>query len=125
MRSVVRSTAMRVLGAERVVLVGSERMADVLVRKMRAHREYGLEPIGVILPEGAAGGERPCGLPLLNGSGDVAEIARRHRAHRLVVCHSDLAEDEVLDIVRRSKGLSIKVSLLPQVFDALGPSVEI
>src|SRR5205085_4950916 len=44
---------------------------------------------------------------------------------RLVVSHSELPADEVVDIVRRCKELAMKVSLLPQVFDALGPSVEI
>jgi exopolysaccharide biosynthesis polyprenyl glycosylphosphotransferase len=124
LRSFVRSAAMRVLGAERVVLIGDERMADVLVRKMRAHREYGLEPVGVILPDGHD--VAPAGLPVLNNSGEsIADVARRHHVDRVVVSHSGLEEDQVLDIVRRCKTLAIKVSLLPQVFDALGPSVEI
>jgi exopolysaccharide biosynthesis polyprenyl glycosylphosphotransferase len=122
-RSFVRGMAVRVLGAERVVLVGNERMAQVLIRKMRAHPEYGLEPIGVVLYGDSS--DAPCGLPVLNGSDDIAEIARTHRADRLVISHADLAEEQVLDVVRRCKPLAIKVSLLPQVFDALGPSVEI
>ena len=122
-RSVVRSAAIRVLGPERVVLVGSDRMAQVLVRKMRAHPEYGLEPIGIIL--NGNGAEPVPGLPVLDGSGDIADIARRHGGDRLVVSHSELSEDDVVGIVRRCKGLAMKVSLLPQVFDALGPSVEI
>src|SRR3954447_21200971 len=56
LRSVVRSSAIRVLGPERVVIVGSDRMAQLLVRKMRAHPEYGLEPIGMILPRGRPSG---------------------------------------------------------------------
>jgi exopolysaccharide biosynthesis polyprenyl glycosylphosphotransferase len=123
LRSFVRSSAVRVLGPERVVLVGNERMAHVLVRKMRSHPEYGLEPIGTILPGSQKG--TPTDLPLLGGSGDIAEIAHRNGATRIVVSHSELSEDEVVDIVRRCKELAIKVSLLPQVFDALGPSVEI
>jgi exopolysaccharide biosynthesis polyprenyl glycosylphosphotransferase len=62
---------------------------------------------------------------VLTGAGNVADIALRHGATRLVVSHSELSEDQVVDAVRRCKGLALKVSLLPQVFDALGPSVEI
>ncbi|MEA2421280.1 MAG: hypothetical protein QOF55_379, partial [Thermoleophilaceae bacterium] len=123
LRSFVRSAAIRILGPERVVLVGNERMAQVLIRKMRAHPEYGLNPIGVVLYGESS--DAPCGLPVLNGSDDIAEIARLHRADRLVLSHADLAEGQTLDVVRRCKPLAIKVSLLPQVFDALGPSVEI
>ena len=123
LRSIVRGSAVRLLGPERVVLVGNEKMAQVLTRKMRAHPEYGLEPIGIVLSGESS--ENPCDLPVLSGSDDIAEIARHHRADRLIVSHSDLAEGQALDVVRRCKPLAIKVSLLPQVFDALGPSVEI
>jgi exopolysaccharide biosynthesis polyprenyl glycosylphosphotransferase len=129
LRSIVRSTAVRVLGPERVVLVGKEQMVGVLARKMRAHPEYGLEPIGVIVPGhqngNGNGSSAPADLPVLEGVGNVADIALRHGATRLVVSHSELSEHEVVDAVRRCKGLALKVSLLPQVFDALGPSVEI
>jgi exopolysaccharide biosynthesis polyprenyl glycosylphosphotransferase len=131
LRSLVRGTAVRVLGPERVVLVGREQMVGVLARKMRAHPEYGLEPIGVIVPghqNGNGNGNGftpPADLPVLSGVGNVADIALRHGATRLVVSHSELSEHEVVDAVRRCKGLALKVSLLPQVFDALGPSVEI
>jgi exopolysaccharide biosynthesis polyprenyl glycosylphosphotransferase len=123
LRTFVRGSVVRLLGAERVLLVGNERIAQVLIRKMRAHPEYGLEPIGVVLHGEQA--QVPCDLPVLDGSTDIAEIARRHRADRIVISHEDLAEGVALDAVRRCKELAIKVSLLPRVFDALGPSVEI
>ena len=31
----------------------------------------------------------------------------------------------MLDLLRRSRELGVKVSVLPQLFDALGPSVEV
>jgi exopolysaccharide biosynthesis polyprenyl glycosylphosphotransferase len=124
LRSFVRSAAIRVLGPEQVVLVGGDHMVQVLVRKMRSHPEYGLQPVGMILP-GNRGASAPPDLPVLDGTGDIADIARQHGAHRIVLSHSELGEDQVVDIVRRCKGLAIKVSLLPQVYDALGPSVEI
>jgi exopolysaccharide biosynthesis polyprenyl glycosylphosphotransferase len=123
-RSFVRSTSVRLLGPERVVLVGNESMAEVLIRKMRSHPEYGLEPVGIVM-HGETSGGTACGLPVLDGSSDIAEIARNHRADRLIVSHTHLSDGLAVDLVRRCKELAIKVSLLPQVFDALGPSVEI
>jgi exopolysaccharide biosynthesis polyprenyl glycosylphosphotransferase len=121
-RSFVRHASVRLLGPERVVLVGNDEMAQILVRKMRAHPEYGLEPIGVI---GESGIGAAADLPVLDGSGDLVEVAQSNGADRIVVSHAGLTEDQLVDVVRRCKGPSIKVSLLPQVFDALGPSVEI
>jgi exopolysaccharide biosynthesis polyprenyl glycosylphosphotransferase len=123
LRSLMRTAAIRVLGPERVIVVGSDRMAQLLVRKMRAHPEYGLDPIGMVLPSGDT--SVPLDIPVLEGSRDIANIARLNRADRLVVSHAEMPADEVVDEIRRCKGLTIKVSLLPQVFDALGPSVEI
>jgi exopolysaccharide biosynthesis polyprenyl glycosylphosphotransferase len=77
----------------------------------------------MILPGGAS--TVPLDVPVLNGTGDIAEIARREGVDRLVVSHAELSPEEVVGVVRRCKGLALKVSLLPQVFDALGPSVEI
>jgi exopolysaccharide biosynthesis polyprenyl glycosylphosphotransferase len=122
LRSFVRSLSVTLLGAERVLMVGNDRMTEILVRKMRAHREYGLEPIGVIMSDG---GRSPVGLPLLDESDGIAALAGQYQVDRLVVSHTDVGEQRVLEVLRECKELMIKVSLLPELFDAIGPSVEI
>jgi exopolysaccharide biosynthesis polyprenyl glycosylphosphotransferase len=42
-----------------------------------------------------------------------------------VLCDASADEKELLDLVHRCKELSLKVSLLPQLFSAMGPSVEV
>jgi exopolysaccharide biosynthesis polyprenyl glycosylphosphotransferase len=123
LRSFVRKLALRVLGPERVLLVGEEGMTQVLVRKMRAHPEYGLAPVGVAVA-GGTGGES-LEVPVLGETSEVIRLAEEHRIDRLVLSRSDLLDSQTLDILRRCKELAIKVSVLPEVFDALGPSVEV
>jgi exopolysaccharide biosynthesis polyprenyl glycosylphosphotransferase len=122
-RSFVRKLALRVLGPERVLLVGEEGMSQVLLRKMRAHPEYGLAPVGVAVSSDAGAGNLD--VPVLGVTSDVIRLAAEHRIDRLVLSHSDLSDTEALEIVRRCKELAIKVSVLPEMFDALGPSVEV
>ena len=49
----------------------------------------------------------------------------RYRPDRLVLCDAAAGEQELLALVHRCKEFSLKVSLLPQLFSAMGPSVEV
>jgi lipopolysaccharide/colanic/teichoic acid biosynthesis glycosyltransferase len=197
LRSLTRRLATHVLGSERVLFVGEGQPADILVRKMSAHPEYGLEPVGIVpLPsrrETVANGHNGNGhngnglnltaltLEALNGNGhdgnghngnglngnglkgnvlngnghgnghngnghngnghngsghaDSQEVLHglsgldalllRYRPDRLVLCDASADEQELLALVHRCKELALKVSLLPQLFSAMGPSVEV
>jgi exopolysaccharide biosynthesis polyprenyl glycosylphosphotransferase len=138
LRMLVRRYAKSILGPERVMLMGSGETAALLLRKMRAHPEYGLEPIGVISPaaerEGRALVEASpiaaatfAELPVLAhvGDDDLPSVLERHGVERLVISPAELGDRELLDMLQSCRALALKVSLLPQLFDALGPSVEV
>jgi exopolysaccharide biosynthesis polyprenyl glycosylphosphotransferase len=123
-RSFVRRVSRRVLGPERVLLIGDDGLGGTLVRKMRAHPEYGLYPVGVLgltrsAPSGAA-------LPVLGGLDQLEPVVRGHAVNRLLISAGsvDRGRDQ-LDLLRRSRDLGVKVSILPSLFDAMGPSVEV
>jgi exopolysaccharide biosynthesis polyprenyl glycosylphosphotransferase len=123
-RSLVRRVSRRVLGPERVLLIGDDGLTETLVRKMRAHREYGLEPVGVVGVAGSSG--RRASLPVLGGIDQLESVVRRHGVNRVLISTGFVGgENEQLDLLRRSRDLGLKVSLLPKPFDAMGPSVEV
>jgi lipopolysaccharide/colanic/teichoic acid biosynthesis glycosyltransferase len=198
LRSLTRRLVTHTLGAERVLFVGEGQPTDVLVRKMSAHPEYGLEPVGIVPFPYLAGGDanghgnglakerlnghkgngyvnghlnghigngngnghhEPVRLEPFaangnghlnghNGNGNggngnghhepiqldpfaanydhsLDALLLRYRPDRLVLCDVNAGEDELLALVHRCKELSLKVSLLPQLFSAMGPSVEV
>src|SRR5204863_7740660 len=122
LRSTVRGMAVRLLSGERVLFVGQDAMTDVLVRKMRSHPEYGLDPIGVVTTSGAAGGSS---VPTLGRLEELSDVAANHRADRIVVSPGGLDERDHLEVLHRCRELSLKVGLLPHVFDVIGPSVAV
>ncbi|MEA2387658.1 MAG: hypothetical protein QOG41_431, partial [Thermoleophilaceae bacterium] len=122
LRFTVRTIATRVLSGERVLLVGDDPMTDVLARKMRAHPEYGLDPIGVITPSGNAGMRS---VPVLGRLADLEDAVIAHRVDRIVVSPAAFDQQEQLDLLRGCRELSLKVGFLPHVFDVMGPSVAI
>jgi exopolysaccharide biosynthesis polyprenyl glycosylphosphotransferase len=122
LRYAARGLSIRVLTGERVLLVGEDPMANVLVRKMRAHPEYGLDPIGAVTESGNA---TDSSVPVLGRLGDLSDVVVANRVERIVVSPSGLDDNDQLELLRRCRELSLKVSLLPHVFDVMGPAVAI
>ena len=87
------------------------------------HPEYGLEPVGRLAP--ASNGHTEFTLGILGTPDDFEEVAAEYGVERIIVSHTGLAEDAILELLRLAKPLGIKVSVLPQMFDVMGPSVEI
>jgi len=108
LRSLTRGLAIRALGPERVLFIGDHPM-EFLMNKMTAHPEYGLKPVGVVSAS----------------SHSLDEAIDLFDADRIVLCEPDLKEHELLALIHRCRELSLKVSVLPQLFSALGPSVEV
>jgi len=92
---------------------------------MRATRSLRLEPVGIV---GCGGSERQAvGLPLLGSLDelDLPDLMRRHRIGRVLVADAEVDRERLLGVLRDCKTVSVKVSLLPATFSALGPSVEV
>ena len=67
LRYLVRRAVLSALGPERVLVAGMSTLTGPLLRKIRQHPEYGLEPIGMIAP--AAADASYIGLPALGAPG--------------------------------------------------------
>ena len=123
-RSAVRRISRRVLGPERVLLIGDDGLAGTLIRKMRAHPEYGLEAVGVM--GGGTARSTAGGLPMMGGLDQLEAVVRGHAVHRVLISAGFVERGaDQIDLLRRSRDLGLKVSLLPSLFDAMGPSVEV
>jgi exopolysaccharide biosynthesis polyprenyl glycosylphosphotransferase len=122
-RALARRFAVAVLSPEPVVLVGDAPELATLADKLQTHNQYGVEPVG---PIAVPRSERAEGS---NGNGSdgagLYEVVARDGAERIVVARQDFEEDALFELICRAREHGVKVSVLPQLFDALGPSVEI
>ncbi len=125
LRAIARRIGVSLLGPERVILVGDGEQIAVLARKMRSHPEYGVEVIGLI--SHSAGQIEHANLPTLGSvcELDLERLVADHGVERLVVAHQDFEEGVLFELLCNARKLLVKVSILPQLFDALGPSVEL
>ena len=125
LRAGSRALARAATPPERVLFIGGGPMARLLVEKMRQHPHYGLNPVGYVdVVEGTVDGLNRM-LPYLGTIGDLESVCIKAGIDRVVILAPAVDPDELADVVRRTRGLDIRISILPHIVDVLGPSVEI
>lgn len=124
-RAAVRRIARVSMPPERVLLVGGGPTARVLERKVQAHPEYGLELIGrLAVDEGDPTGTGRF-TRFLGDLSRLEAVCEDRSVERVLVVASSVEADVLTDLIRRSKSLDVRISLVPDLVDVLGPSVEI
>jgi exopolysaccharide biosynthesis polyprenyl glycosylphosphotransferase len=123
-RAAARGLSRFAIPPERVLFVGGGQMAHLLARKLWLHPEYELEPIGYIDTHEGTDGSRP-DLQYLGHPADIDEICRREAVERVMILSPEVSPDELADLIRRLRGIDVRLAILPHVVDVLGPSVEI
>jgi exopolysaccharide biosynthesis polyprenyl glycosylphosphotransferase len=108
-RVFARHLGASLLGPERVLLIGEGAPVRTLARKLGGHPEYAVEPVALVSFDEL----------------DLKAAVERHRVERLVVAQEDYDNERLFELLCRCRELQIKLSVLPQLFDALGPSVEL
>ncbi len=58
------------------------------------------------------------------GADEVGRVAERYGVHRVILAPGAGESDELLDLTRTAKGLGLKVTVLPRVFEVVGSQVE-
>jgi exopolysaccharide biosynthesis polyprenyl glycosylphosphotransferase len=125
LRSVARALGRRVLGAERVLLVGSGPLTPMLVRQMSVRPSHGFDPVGVLTRDE---NERwPLELRSLGRLGDVDPVTLLldDRIDRVMVSAEGLDDDQLLDLINVCRKLDVKVSVLPSLAAMMGPGATI
>lgn len=124
--------AVREVSLRNVLIVGAGDAADLLVRKLRKHPEYGIRLVGQLIHSAERGTAVRSGLTLTGGAlpvlgtpAQLSMVAAEQRIDRVIVSTDGWEPDQLLPLLRRCKELRIRVSVLPQMFDVMGSSVEV
>ena len=124
-RASARRISRWIIPPERLLLVGGGPMAELLARKLRAHREYDLEPIGYVGFAEGGGDGHPRTLAYLGDIDEIDNVCRREQVERVLVVSSEVDSDALADLIRRLRGLDLRFALLPGAAEVIGSSVEI
>ena len=84
LRVASRHAVARTLGPERCLLIGDGQVIDVLARKMRAHPEYRVDPVGLITNSSVTAAQSP--VPVVGTpDDDLEDVATLLRVERVIV----------------------------------------
>ena len=122
-RTGARRVAQSLAPAERILVIGgaedSKRIDDKVCSPTRPCRA---EVVGRV-PAGAEP-KATRGADVLGILADLDFVLAAHKIDRVVICpHGETAHD-MLDTIRLVKGLGVKVSVMPRLFEVVGSSVE-
>ena len=124
-RAVARRVVVAVASPERIVFVGGGPMAQALVRKMRQHPEYALEPVGFVESAAHARFDGDMSVARLGTTADLRDVCTALAVDRVMIVSTGSDEHELQELIRELEGLDMRVNILPQLVDVLGSSVEI
>ncbi|MBV9803206.1 MAG: sugar transferase [Solirubrobacterales bacterium] len=114
-RAIARSYVRWVFPAERVLILGKAQLSQILVRKMRAHPEYGLDPVAIVTGS----------LAEVCEFADLERLAALHRIDRIMLADTGADTNELLRLLSASRHLLLNVSIVPTVFEAMGPAIQV
>jgi len=124
-RALTRTGFLRLIGCERVLLIGTGRSSGVLIEKIQAKRSLRLEPVGMVSCERDR--EQIVKLPVLGylDEVDLPSMIAERGIMRVVVADSEVQGERLLQLLHDCRATATKVSLLPATFSVLGPAVEV
>jgi exopolysaccharide biosynthesis polyprenyl glycosylphosphotransferase len=125
-RFAARELVRRRTAPERVLLVGAGQVASLVARKINSHPEYGSELVGYIHADGdrfhaSSMDDVRCLGPI----SDFERVCREADVERVIVAFSSAQHERLLDVIRISKRLRVKISVVPRLFEVIGAGVEI
>ena len=124
-RSLTRAVA-RTLASyqQNVVVLGAGDVGQLIGRKILNHPEYGLNLIGFV---DAAPKEQRLDLADMTIVGeptDLPEIVKRENVERVIIAFSNERHEEILDVVRSLKDLSVQIDIVPRLFEIVSPGLQ-
>jgi exopolysaccharide biosynthesis polyprenyl glycosylphosphotransferase len=119
-RSVARRAAASTTTPERLLVLGSGDAAERLRCRLETAHSINAVLVGRVALE-RNDHDKPAPLGPLD---DLDYVLRANGVERVIIAPTERTSDEQLDTIRLVKGLGVKVSVLPRLFEVVGSSME-
>ncbi|MGH3137945.1 MAG: sugar transferase [Gaiellaceae bacterium] len=125
-RSAARTIVRRRTGLmQRALIVGTDRSAQLVGRKLVQHPEYRISLVGFVDSSPNPLGEEVVGVPVLGGADELPALVERLAIDRVVFGLSGATDRQMLLLVRHLQALGVQVDFVPRLYQALGPSASV
>jgi exopolysaccharide biosynthesis polyprenyl glycosylphosphotransferase len=123
MRTPLRMVARgRLIRPQVALIAGTGEVASVVAGKLARHPEYGVRVAGFVeVAPPVEAGPDVVSDAVLGHADDLAEIALRTGATRLIVAFSLAHHDEMLGLIQAARREGMVVDIVPRLFESIGP----
>lgn len=120
-RSLVRRSSAYIQNA---VIVGAGDVGQLIARKYVQHPEYGIRLVGLADGTPRALRNELDGIPFYP-TDDLLEVIRRNCVERVVIAFAEIANDDLLELIRELRKLDVQIDVLPRVYEVLTPRLDV
>jgi exopolysaccharide biosynthesis polyprenyl glycosylphosphotransferase len=125
-RSIARVVARRDAGyVQNAVIVGTDRIGQLLGRKLVHHPEYRIRVVGFVDARPRDLRADLAHVPVLGSAETLVELAERHDLDRVFVGFSGPPDRQMMEIVRQLQIGRLQVDIIPRFFETLGPRTTV
>lgn len=110
---------------QRALIVGTDRSAQLVGRKLVQHPEYRISLVGFVDASPSRLRDEVADVPVLGGAEELPELVERLGVDRVVFGFSGATDRQMLRLVRHLQTLAVQVDMVPRLFEALGPSASV
>jgi len=101
------------------LIIGAGNVGRLTAKRLLAHPELGLKPIGFLDKDPLAAEEESLPLPVLGASWDLDRVAAQHRVEQVIITFSRAPHEVLLRLVRRCEELGVNVAFVPRLFETV------
>ena len=124
-RVVARTLARRhPLFWQNTVIIGAGDVGQLVARKLQQHPEYGLRVIGFSDLQPKEPRSDLEDVQLVGSPDELPDLVERFNIDRVIIAYSNDAHEHLLEVIHRLKAASVQIDLVPRLFEAVGPRVD-
>src|SRR5688572_6338472 len=109
----------------RVLIIGAGIAGREAVAEMRAHPEYGYDPVGFIDDDPAKLGSEVAGIPVLGSRTDIPRLVREHRVDEILIAIPSESGATIRRLVRACEEAQVGFKIVPGIREIILGDVRI
>jgi exopolysaccharide biosynthesis polyprenyl glycosylphosphotransferase len=101
------------------LIIGAGKVGRLAAKRLLAHPELGLKPIGFLDKDPMAAEDGSLPLPVLGASWDLDRVTSQYDVEQVIVTFSRAPHDVMLRLIRRCEELGLQVAFVPRLFETV------
>ncbi len=113
----------RGVGADRVLIVGTGEVGQIILHKIRNSPRLGYEVVGFV--DGASTKKAVMDVPILGGFDDIPSLIDAYEIDEVIIGLPEASHQEILNVISRCEREKVSIKVFPDVFQIMASEVSI